>query len=54
MHVQLDVWLDVHYKDGRKSKWRSASFAGQYGTVQSFIEAFGAYQALRASGLPYR
>jgi hypothetical protein len=53
IHVHLDVWLDLHDNDGRKSKWRSASFAGQYGTVQSFIEAFGAHQALRASGLPY-
>src|SRR5690349_3719933 len=45
--VQLDVWLDLHFRDGKKSKWRSDSFAGQYGTIQAFIEAFGAYQALR-------
>jgi hypothetical protein len=49
--VHLDVWLDLHDNDGGKSKWRSASFAGQYGTVQAFIEAYGAYQALRAAGL---
>ncbi len=45
MIVHLDVWLDVHYRDGRKSKWRSASFAGEYETVQAFIEAYGAHQA---------
>jgi hypothetical protein len=43
----VEVWLDLHYRDHRKSKWRSASFAGQYQTIQAFIEAYGAYQALR-------
>ena len=47
IQVRLDVWLDLHYRDGRKSKWRSASFAGQYQTIQAFIEAYGAHQALR-------
>lgn len=51
MHVVLDVWLDLHYRDGRTSKWRSASFAGQYQTIQAFIEAYGAHQALRSGGL---
>ena len=51
IQVRLDVWLDLHYRDGRKSKWRSASFAGQYQTIQAFIEAYGAYQALRSGGL---
>ena len=46
MQVRLDVWLDLHYRDGRKSKWRSASFADQYQTIQAFIEAYGAHQAL--------
>jgi hypothetical protein len=50
--VRLDVWLDLHDHHGRQSKWRSASFASQHGTVQAFIEAYGAYQALRAAGLP--
>lgn len=49
--VRLDVWLDLHHHDGRKSKWRSASFADRYGTIQAFIEAYGACQALRAAGL---
>lgn len=49
--VTLDVWLDLHYRDGRKSKWRSASFARQYRTIQAFIEAYGAYRAFRGSGL---
>ncbi len=48
--VRIDVWLDLHYRDGRKSKWRSASFADQYQTVQAFIEAYGAHQALRSPG----
>ena len=52
--VHLSVWLDLHYRDGRKSKWRSASFGRQFGTVQAFIEAYGAYQALRANGLQPR
>jgi hypothetical protein len=51
IQVQLSVWLDLRYRDGRKSKWRSASFAGQYETIQAFIEAYGAYQALRSGGL---
>ncbi|HWM97807.1 MAG TPA: hypothetical protein VNO54_12165 [Streptosporangiaceae bacterium] len=51
IQVRLDVWLDVHHRDGRKSKWRSASFADQYQTVQAFIEAYGAYQAFRSAGL---
>jgi hypothetical protein len=47
--VHIDIWLDLQYRDGRKSKWRSASFSGQR-TIQAFIEAFGAYQALRDAG----
>ncbi|MGI9006140.1 MAG: hypothetical protein ACR2FU_08050 [Streptosporangiaceae bacterium] len=48
--VRVDVWLDLHYRDGRKAKWRSASFADRYQTVQAFIEAYGAHQALRGPG----
>lgn len=51
IQVRLDVWLDLHYLDGRKSKWRSASFADRYETVQAFIEAYGAHQAFRSGGL---
>jgi hypothetical protein len=51
IQVRLDVWLDLHFRDGRKSKWRSASFAGEYQTVQAFIEAYGAHQAFRSGGL---
>jgi hypothetical protein len=51
IQVRLDVWLDLHYRDGSKSKWRSASFASQYQTIQAFIEAYGAHQALRSGGL---
>ena len=46
IQVRLDVWLDLHYRDGKKSKWRSASFADRYGTIQAFIAAYGAHQAL--------
>jgi hypothetical protein len=49
--VTLDVWLDLHYRDGRKARWRSASFADRYETVQAFIEAYGAHQTLRGGGL---
>jgi hypothetical protein len=51
IQVRLDVWLDLRYQDGRKSRWRSASFAGNYGTVQAFIEAYGVHQAFRSGGL---
>jgi hypothetical protein len=51
IQVRLDVWLDVRYRDGRKSKWRSASFADRYETVQAFIEAYGAHQAFRSGDL---
>jgi len=44
----------LHYRDGRKSKWRSASFADRYETVQAFIEAYGARQAFRSGGLDPR
>jgi hypothetical protein len=47
--VHVDVWLDLHFHDGTKAKWRSASFNGQHATIQSFIEAYGAYRALRAA-----
>jgi hypothetical protein len=49
--VRLDVWLDLQYLDGRKAKWRSVSFSGNYRTIQSFIEAYGAYQVIRNGGL---
>jgi hypothetical protein len=45
--VTLDVWIDLHYRDGRKSKWRSTSFADDLQTIQSFIEAYGAHTAGR-------
>ena len=51
IQVRLDIWLDLHFRDGRKSKWRSASFAGEYQTVQAFIEAYGVHQAFRSGGL---
>ena len=47
MIVHLDVWLDLQFRDGRKQKWRSSSFADDYRTVQSFLEAYGAYKMLR-------
>jgi len=46
--VRIEVWLDLNYRDGRKAKWRSASFADDHQTIQAFIEAFGARQARRA------
>jgi hypothetical protein len=45
--VTLDVWIDLHYRDGRKTKWRSTSFADNLQTIQCFIEAYGAHRALR-------
>jgi hypothetical protein len=45
--VTLSVWIDLHYRDGRKAKWRSTSFGDDVQTVQGFIEAYGAHKALR-------
>jgi hypothetical protein len=45
--VHLDVWLDLAFRDGRKQKWRSSTFANDYRTVQSVLEAYGAYKVLR-------
>ncbi|MGV9268473.1 hypothetical protein ACWDRR_27835 [Kitasatospora sp. NPDC003701] len=44
--VNLAVWVDLDYRDGRKAKWRSASFAGDLRTIQGLIEAYGAHKAL--------
>jgi hypothetical protein len=45
--VTLQVWIDLHHRDGRKTKWRSTSFADNLQAVQCFIEAYGAHKALR-------
>jgi hypothetical protein len=45
--VTLEVWIDLHYRDGRKTKWRSTSFADNLQSIQYFIEAYGAHKALR-------
>ncbi|MGW2202099.1 hypothetical protein [Streptomyces sp. NPDC001774] len=47
--VNLSVWVDLKYLDGRKEKWRSESFADNLQTIQGFIEAYGAHKALRGS-----
>ena len=47
MIVHLDVWLDLRFRDGRKQKWRSSTFANDYRTIQSVLEAYGAYKVLR-------
>jgi hypothetical protein len=46
MLVTLDVWLELRFRDGRKQKWRSASFANDYRSIQSVLEAYGAHKAL--------
>jgi hypothetical protein len=45
--VTLQVWIDLNYGDGRKTKWRSTAFADNLQTIQYFIEAYGAHKALR-------
>jgi hypothetical protein len=45
--VTLTVWLDLRFRDGRKHKWRSSSFAADHRTIQSVLEAYGAHKALR-------
>ncbi|MGI5479797.1 hypothetical protein [Streptomyces lavendofoliae] len=45
--VHLSVWLDLFHHDGRKTKWRSASFADDLRTIQGFIEAYAVHRAWR-------
>ena len=45
--VNLDVWLDLGFRDGRKQKWRSSTFGNDYRTIQRVLEAYGAYKVLR-------
>ncbi|MDQ4032610.1 MAG: hypothetical protein M3332_10225 [Actinomycetota bacterium] len=47
MIVNLEVWLDLRFCDGRKQKWQSSTFADDYRTIQSVLEAYGAYKMLR-------
>ena len=47
MLADLDVWVDLDYRDGRKEKWRSTSFADDLQTIQGFIEAYSAYKTLQ-------
>ena len=47
--VTLDVWIDLQGRDGRKTKWRSTSFADDLQSIQCFIEAYGAHKALQGS-----
>ncbi|MEU1212881.1 hypothetical protein ABZ424_10635 [Streptomyces sp. NPDC005790] len=47
MLADLDVWMDLDYRDGRKEKWRSTSFADDLQTIQGFIEAYSTYKALQ-------
>jgi hypothetical protein len=45
--VTLDVWVDLSYRDGRTTKWRSTSFADNLQAIQYFVEAYGAHKARR-------
>ena len=40
MLVDLDVWLDLHYVNGMKVKWRSSSFKNNLEVMQCFIETY--------------
>jgi hypothetical protein len=48
--VNLEVWLDLRFRDGGKQKWRSSTFADDYRTIQSVLEAYGPNKVLR--GIP--
>jgi hypothetical protein len=50
MLVTLDVWLDLRFRDGRVQTWRPSISADDHRTIQSVLEAYGAYTALRAGG----
>jgi len=46
--VTLRVWIDLHYRDGRKAtRWQSTSFPNNLQAIQGFIEAYGAHNAMR-------
>jgi hypothetical protein len=45
--VSLNVWLDLHYLNGKKVKWQSSSFKNNLQVIQSFIEIYSVYKALR-------
>jgi hypothetical protein len=45
--VHLEVWLDLRFRDGRRQKWRSSTFADDYRTVQGVLEAYGAHKVYR-------
>jgi hypothetical protein len=47
MLADLDVWVDLNYRDGRKEKWQSISFADDLQTIQGFIEAYVVHKALQ-------
>jgi hypothetical protein len=47
--VTLDLWLDLRFRDGRKHKWQSSSFADDYRTIQSVLEAYGAHKVIHGS-----
>jgi hypothetical protein len=52
MIVNLEVWLDLRFHDGRKQKWRSSGFSEDYRTIQCVLEAYGAYKVLRGMRFP--
>jgi hypothetical protein len=43
----LDVWIDLQYRDGKKTEWRSWRGKLHVQMIQRFIEAYGAHKALR-------
>ncbi len=45
--VHLNVWLELRYLDGRKTKWQSSTFANDYRIIQSVLEGYGAHKVLR-------
>ena len=49
MHVWLDVWLDLHYLNGKKVKWQSSSFKNNLQVIQYFIETYGVHKVLHRS-----
>ena len=47
--VTIRVWVDLYYRNGRKEKWWPPSVGDGVQVVQYFVEAFGAYKALRGA-----
>jgi hypothetical protein len=48
--VNLQIWLDLIYRNGSKAKWYSVSFKNNLPVMQGVIEGMAVHQALGGAG----